>query len=204
MDYQRVSDFEPAREILNRRTKQFALAITRLTTPNLCEVEILLHRGGRRVPTWLQRSGGPDSQTVKLLESLPLLRNEMLFDLRESVRSRMLADRVVPRTKSRLFSTFISTNVCATPESLSNKVGISIKTARVWLSKASSVGILQSFASSHELFFVNVELMQLIIEGHTSGGTFLYARLAELEALRRRSNWLEDSRIAAKFPEYRR
>jgi hypothetical protein len=63
---------------------------------------------------------------------------------------------------------------------------------------------LQVFASNHELFFINVELMQLLMEGHTRNDFFRAARLREIEELRRRRDWLNDSRIAAKFSDNRR
>ncbi len=204
MDYEFVSEFEPARVRLIRLNQQFELALSRKCAANLCEVAILLQRGGRRVPTWLLRDFNSRILTDAGDRSFDQLRNEQLFDLREATRLKLIADKVVPKTKSRLFASFIATTVCATPEGLSHQAGISIKTARVWLKKAGKFEILQAFVSRHEAFYLNFELMQLLAEGHTAGGVFRHARFVELQELRRRRDWLEDSRIAAKFPDYRR
>ena len=204
MDYEFVSEFEPARLRLIRMKQQFEMALSRKSGANLCEVAILLQRGGRRVPTWLLRNFKSKIHMDEILRPLDQLRNEQLFDLREATRLKLIVDKVVPKTKSRLFASFIATTICATPEGLSHHAGISIKTARVWLKKAGQFAILQAFATPHETFYLNFQLMQLLIEGHSAGGLLHQARFAELEELRRRRDWLEDSRIAAKFPDYRR
>lgn len=204
MDYQYISQFEPNRLVLAKLQIQLALALENRRVGNLCEVVILLQRGGRRVPYWLNRSSNFIETAHEILSAIPALTNQVLFESRESLRARMLVDGVVPRTKSRIFATFLATNVCATPESLVEQVGLSVKTARRWLAKAEKAELLHCFSSGHELFYLNLDLLQLLIEGQVSDGVFRIMRGRELRELRGRKDWLEQSRIAVKFPDYGR
>ena len=204
MDFQFVSEFEPALTALEKFRRQYALASSRTHRPNLCELAILVERGGRRVPTWLIRDYSTSKRAIELFETLEPLTREQVFDCRERIKISLVREKVVPKTRSQVFATFLSIKVCVTPENLSLHAGVSLKTARVWIRKAARASVIQLFESSHEIFGLNLNLMSLAVSGIESNPGFIHERQLELRELRLRTNWLESSRIAAKFPDFRR
>jgi len=204
MDFETVKEFGVFLPRLSRFRLAYCNAVVRGQTFNLCELSILVNRGGRRVPTWMNRNLDRNPDALKLFDSLLPITSQLLFDHRQHLRRQLLQARVVPRTKAPVLATFLASSVCATAESLVLHAGLTRKTARAWLSKAEQSGLLQIFSTGHEVFYLNLELLCIVAEGQLIHPGFRAARISEMRDLRSRRDWLNNSRLAVKFPDFYR
>lgn len=162
---------------------------------NVAEFAMVYTRGGRRVPQWMKtfdtrelnaRSGMPDLEISQI--------EDLFVDLRENIRYFAL----VPNTKANILAEYLAGTVCATAQSLSDFAGISLSTARSWLSKCSDRNLLCDFRSKHETFYLNANLIELALTGQVNTISFFKTEFQKsLELLFAKRNWLDESKLAS-------
>lgn len=107
----------------------------------------------------------------------------------------------MPATKSKLFAAYLSGNVCATASSLSAFAGISISSSHRWLQRCVEADLLDTFKTDHEIYYLQPDLLQLVIIGVINRDSVFHQQLIEdLRKLRLRSRfWLQTSQLATRF-----
>lgn len=170
----------------------------RLGRVNIVELVVLLTRGGRRVPLWLRTLDSNEANVEFPLQELNELEVHKYF---ENLCFQLRIHRVVPRTKHRLFASYLSGQVCATAASLTAFAGISKSTAHKWLYRCVEFKLLNVFETGHEIFYIQPALVQLVIVGTTEPKhVFRYDFDEDLADLRRRSAfWLQRSKLVQRF-----
>lgn len=166
---------------------------------NIAELAVLLSRGGRRLPHWLRSELHFKPSQVRPLHQIT---EQQIYSYYLSLLQKIRANRIVPNTRSNLFATYLTGQVCANSKSLSAFAGISISSAHRWLQRAVECDILDTFKSDHEVYYLQPDLLQLVIVGKVNRESiFHYELLDDLSRLRRRShNWLQTSKLATKLP----
>jgi hypothetical protein len=160
---------------------------------NLAEFAVLHSRGGRRVPLWLRATAEHSDTPAECVITKHDLRDfyDHLFEL-------ISKHRIVPKTKIETLATYLVGQVCARVSTLSDFAGIGTSTARNWLRLCAEHQLLEPFRTAHESFFLNMRLIELVIDGRSSESQFFAAQFgSDLEILRRRKDWMAESPIAS-------
>lgn len=165
---------------------------------NPVELAVVLTRGGRRVPYWLRAL-----RTEVASSKFPLhdLNEALLHKHFHEIEELLSIHRVVPKTKRRLFATYLAGQVCATASSLVDFAGIAHSTAHKWLYRCTEFKLLEVFQTDHEVFYLQPALLQLVLVGTTEKQHLMRFHLEdELAELRRRSrNWLQMSALTKRL-----
>lgn len=175
--------------------------VARNKTPlNIPEFALLHVRGGRRVPLWIRsiRSKTPKADS-QFFETKSGDIQKLFIQVLEAIRY----FRVIPSTRSATLASYVSGNLIASAKSLADFAGIGVSTAHVWLRKCHEIGLLHVFSTSHEIYYINVTLIELVLTGREAkGGLFQLKILADLEKLRARKDWLAESAVLSFYNHY--
>lgn len=160
---------------------------------NLAEFAVLHSRGGRRVPLWLRATAeNPDTPAECVITK------HDLRDFYDYIFEQISQDRIVPKTKIETLSVYLTGQICARVSTLSDFAGIGTSTARNWLRLCAEHQIVEPFHTAHESFFLNMRLIELVIDGRGSASQFFAAQFGrDLAMLRRRKDWMAESPIAS-------
>ena len=167
--------------------------------PNIPELAVLLARGGMRLPQWLK---SVNVELENLRQPLQHFDERDLHHHFDRVRRQLLINRVVPKTKIDLLTSYLCGQTCATALSLCSFAGIAKSTAHKWLGRCAVIGLVEIFQTVHEVFYLQPQLIQLVLIG-TSDSQSLFRTdfnrdLSQLRA--RRDAWLQTSKLAHRNP----
>jgi len=161
---------------------------------NLAEFAILHVRGGRRVPLWIRSLDLKPAQNLRDDQELELGQIQENYD---ALKEKISYFAVVPKTKTGVLSLFLAGNIVARGQSLADFAGISLATAHNWLRRSVDIGILDLFHSGHEIFYLNLDLIEIALDGQGVPTGQTKSRLqSDLNELRNRKDWLAESSIA--------
>lgn len=161
---------------------------------NLAEFAVLHVRGGRRIPLWIRSIDLKQADSSQLRQELAMSQIQEHYDL---LKEKITYFSVVPRTKCGLLSLFLAGQIVARGQSLADFAGVSLATAHNWLRKSVDAGILEIFHSGHEIFYLNLDLIEIALAGYAAPTGETKIRLqSDLNQLRNRRDWLAESAIA--------
>ncbi len=165
---------------------------------NLAEFTVLVTKGGDRVPKWLRQIDHKDMQLQIPLHEIS--KGDLLANFQD-VRNNLYRHKIVPKTKNRLFATYLSGELCPTAASLSRFAGIARSTAHIWLHRCAQYKLLDEFETEREVYYLNAALIQIALTGSLSKSSlFLQGYLEDLARLKRRKrNWLATSNLVVRF-----
>jgi len=156
---------------------------------NLAEFAILHSRGGRRLPLWVR--------TIELSSSLEcVITKHELRDFYDHLVEQIGKYKIVPKTRVEILASYLAGQISAGVTTLADYAGIGTSTARNWLRNCAEHEILEPFHTFHESYFLNVNLIGLVIDGNQKISDYFAANFArDLASLRKRKDWLNESQL---------